>query len=48
LLVLIGAAPVPGPFDEIVLLTAAIPLALFYRPLLREAWVGAAVAKSPA
>ncbi len=48
LLVLIGAAPVPGQFDEIVLLIAAIPLALFYRPLLREAWVGAAVAKSPA
>jgi len=37
-LVVAGALPIPGPVDEIVLLVAAAPLLLFYRPLLREAW----------
>jgi hypothetical protein len=29
---------VPGPFDEIVLLIAAVPLVLFYREPLADAW----------
>jgi hypothetical protein len=37
-LVVAGALPIPGPVDEIVLLVAAVPLLLFYRPLMREAW----------
>jgi hypothetical protein len=34
----LGLLPVPGPFDEIVLLIAAVPLGLFYREPLRDAW----------
>ena len=34
----LGLAPIPGPFDEVLLLVVAIPLALFYRRPLREAW----------
>ena len=34
----LGLLPVPGPFDEIVLLLAAVPLVLFYRGPLAEAW----------
>jgi hypothetical protein len=37
-LVALGLLPVPGPFDEIVLLIAAVPLGLFYREPLAEAW----------
>ena len=37
-LVGLGLLPVPGPLDEIVLLIGAIPLALFYRGPLAEAW----------
>ena len=37
-LVALGLLPVPGPFDEIVLLVAAVPLGLFYREPLVEAW----------
>jgi len=37
-LVGLGLLPVPGPFDEIVLLIAAVPLGLFYRQPLTEAW----------
>jgi hypothetical protein len=33
-----GLLPIPGPFDEAILLIVAIPLALFYRGPLREAW----------
>jgi hypothetical protein len=36
-----GLLPIPGPFDEAILLIVAIPLALFYRGPLREAWQGA-------
>lgn len=43
-LMLLGVAPVPGPFDEIVLLIAAALLFIFYRRMLREAW--SAVAKA--
>jgi hypothetical protein len=35
---LLGLLPVPGPFDEAVLLLVAVPLALFYRGPLAEAW----------
>ena len=34
----LGLAPIPGPFDEALLLVVAIPLALFYRGPLAEAW----------
>jgi hypothetical protein len=34
----LGLLPVPGPFDEAVLLAAAIPLGLFYREPLADAW----------
>ena len=37
-LVGLGLLPVPGPFDELVLLIAAVPLGLFYREPLAEAW----------
>jgi hypothetical protein len=30
--------PVPGPFDEAVLLLVAVPLFLFYRRHVRDAW----------
>lgn len=38
----LGLLPIPGPVDEIVLLLAAIPLALFYRGPLADAWRRAA------
>jgi hypothetical protein len=34
----LGLLPIPGPVDEIVLVIVAVPLALFYRGPLREAW----------
>ncbi len=34
----LGLAPIPGPFDEMLLLIVAIPLGLFYRQPLAEAW----------
>jgi hypothetical protein len=34
----VGALPVPGPFDELVLLLVAAILFVFYRGPLREAW----------
>jgi len=34
--------PVPGPFDEAVLLLVALVLFVFYRPQLREAWAQSA------
>jgi hypothetical protein len=36
--VALGVMPIPGPFDEAVLLVAAALLFVFYRPVLREAW----------
>jgi hypothetical protein len=33
-----GLLPIPGPFDEAVLLLVALILFLFYRHELREAW----------
>ena len=35
---LFGIAPVPGPFDEIVLMFVAIIVAAFYREVFKEAW----------
>jgi hypothetical protein len=35
--------PVPGPFDEAVLLLVAVPLIVFYRRPLRDAWQRAGV-----
>ena len=34
----IALLPIPGPFDEAVLLVVALPLAVFYRESLRDAW----------
>jgi hypothetical protein len=45
-LVALGLLPVPGPFDEFVLLLAAVPLALFYRAELAEAWERAGLSGS--
>lgn len=39
----LGLLPIPGPFDEIVLLVVAVPLGLFYREPLADAWRRAAV-----
>lgn len=30
--------PIPGPFDEVVLLVVAVPLFVFYRGPMRDAW----------
>ena len=40
-LVALGVMPIPGPFDEAVLLVAALLLFVFYRRPLREAWIAA-------
>ena len=40
-LAVLGLLPIPGPFDEAALLVAAVPLGLFYRGPLREAWQAA-------
>jgi hypothetical protein len=41
ILAALGLAPIPGPFDEVLLLIVAIPLALFYREPLVDAWARA-------
>jgi hypothetical protein len=38
----LGLLPIPGPFDEALLIVAAVFLALFYRRPLAEAWTRAA------
>ena len=38
----IGLMPIPGPFDEAVLLLVALILWIFYRQELRQAWRDAA------
>jgi len=38
-----GVLPIPGPFDEAVLLIVGLLLLAFYRDSLREAWSRAAV-----
>jgi hypothetical protein len=37
-----GVMPVPGPFDEVVLLLVGLVLWAFYRDRLRDAWSQAA------
>ena len=39
----LGLLPVPGPFDEIVLVLAAAVLGVFYREPLRASWRSTAV-----
>lgn len=34
----VGLLPIPGPFDEAVLLLVALVLLAFYRSQLRDAW----------
>jgi hypothetical protein len=34
----LGLLPIPGPFDEALLLLVVVPLALFYRRPLADAW----------
>ena len=34
----LGLAPIPGPLDEALLLIVAVPLGLFYRVPLADAW----------
>lgn len=43
----LGLLPIPGPVDELVLLAVAIPLAVFYRRPLADAWRRAGVAEHP-
>ena len=38
----LGLAPIPGPFDEAMLLLVALILYVFYRQELRQAWQDAA------
>jgi hypothetical protein len=38
LFVAVGLLPVPGPFDEAVLLVGAAILFVFYRQAMRDAW----------
>lgn len=38
-LTVIGLLPIPGPFDELVLVIAVALLAVFCRGPLREAWI---------
>jgi hypothetical protein len=40
----VGLAPIPGPLDEALLLIVAVPLALFYRRPLADAWRRAEIA----
>ena len=41
-LTVVGLLPLPGPFDEAILLLVAALLFLFYRDPLRDAWQQAA------
>ncbi|HEY4428328.1 MAG TPA: hypothetical protein VGN08_09015 [Solirubrobacteraceae bacterium] len=40
--------PVPGPFDEALLVLVAVPLLLFYRRHMRDAWRRAATHQATA
>jgi hypothetical protein len=40
-LLALGLLPIPGPFDEALLILVAVPLALFYRRPLAQAWAEA-------
>ena len=41
----LGLLPIPGPFDEALLILVAVPLVLFYRRPLSEAWAKAGEAE---
>jgi hypothetical protein len=43
----LGLLPIPGPFDEAVLLLVAAPLFVFYREPMRDAWRRASPAPPP-
>jgi hypothetical protein len=43
----VGLLPIPGPFDEVVLLLVAAPLFVFYRGPMREAWLRAGTREPP-
>jgi hypothetical protein len=43
----LGLLPIPGPFDEALLIVVAVPLAVFYRRPLAEAWARAGDADQP-
>jgi hypothetical protein len=43
----LGLLPIPGPFDEALLIVVSVPLALFYRHPLAEAWARAGNADRP-
>jgi hypothetical protein len=40
-LALVGLAPIPGPFDEALLLLLSPVFVVFYRAPLRDAWANA-------
>jgi hypothetical protein len=42
----LGLLPIPGPLDELILALVAVPLALFYRRPLADAWKRAAEPKA--
>jgi hypothetical protein len=42
----VGIAPIPGPFDEVVLLVVAAILWLGYRDRLRAAWLDAEIVRN--
>jgi hypothetical protein len=42
----VGIAPIPGPFDEAVLLVVAAVLWLGYRDRLRAAWLDAEIVRN--
>ena len=42
----VGIAPIPGPFDEVVLLVVAAILWLGYRDRLRAAWRDAEIVRN--
>jgi hypothetical protein len=37
----LGLLPIPGPFDEVLLILVSVPLACFFRRPLAEAWAKA-------
>jgi hypothetical protein len=41
----VGLLPIPGPVDEVVLVIVAVPLAVFYRGPLADAWTQASKAR---
>lgn len=43
----VGLLPIPGPFDEVILIVVALPLAVFYRRPLADAWRDARAGEQP-